>query len=308
MRISLEEAVQQLTSGHVVAVPTETVYGLAALLQDPAAIEQVFILKGRPFANPLIIHVASYKGLVPYVSHFPPHFEDLAQMCWPGPFTCILPVRSTVPSIVRAGLDTAGFRIPGLPITRELIQATGPLVMPSANLSGRPSATSPRHVEEDFGRNFPVMDGGECRMGLESTILLYQESEWVIVRLGAIPSTFFQSILGYEPRFVKQSSDHQPLCPGQAFRHYAPNAHLFVHELPLAVKNIVGFTERNYPVDRRVFILGSLHKPEQVAENLYKVLRQLDQENVQEAWVDMDFPKEGLWLTIAERLLRACDR
>lgn len=309
MRISLSEATLALCNGQVIAVPTETVYGLAACLDQPEAIEHIFTLKGRPRLNPLIIHVADREEIRPYVTYDPPDFESLAQAFWPGALTCILPINtSKVPAIVRANLSTAGFRIPALPLTRALLKETGPLVMPSANLSGRPSATCVQHVEEDFGKDFPVLEGGNCSNGVESTILLYQDPEWVIVRLGALPAESFQAVLGYQPCVVsKVSSDAQPLCPGQLFRHYAPRAHLFLGSTEglRQAAFVLGFKERIYPADKRLILLGSLTNPHEVAENLYQALRQLDQESADIAWVDMDFPREGLWQTIAERLQRA---
>lgn len=307
MRISISQAISALRSGQVIAVPTETVYGLAACLDQPNAIEHIFALKGRPRANPLIIHVANWHDIQSYALHYPPGFEDLAEAFWPGSLTCILSVDARVPSIVRAGLPTAGFRVPDLELTRELIKEVGPLVMPSANLSGRPSATCPAHVEEDFGADFPVLDGGVCSKGVESTILLYEEPEWVIARLGALAPEAFESILGYEPRFIEKKGGDQPLCPGQLFRHYAPRARLILND-PAAlaeVSFVLGFKERRYPMGKRVILLGSLSHPEEAAENLYQALRQLDREGAYQAWVDMDFPRHGLWQTIAERLLRA---
>ncbi len=309
MRISLSEAIDKLRHGQVIAVPTETVYGLAACLDQPQAIEQIFALKGRPRVNPLIIHVANKEAIRSYAAGEPPGFEALAQAFWPGALTCILPANtSKVPASARANLPTAGFRIPAHPLTRALLQETGPLVMPSANLSGRPSATCALHVEDDFGHDFPLLDGGNCPNGVESTILLYQAPEWVIVRLGALPPESFESVLGYQPRLVlKASSEAQPLCPGQLFRHYAPRARLFLGN-PEGLQQasfVLGFKERLYPADKRLILLGSLTNAQEVAENLYHVLRQLDQEGAILAWIDMDFPREGLWQTIAERLQRA---
>lgn len=307
MKISLEKAADSLKSGQVAAVPTETVYGLAASLNSPSAIEKIFALKGRPLANPLIIHVADRKAIDLYVTGFPPQFELLADVFWPGPLTIVLPVNSAVPSLARAGLPTAGFRVPSLPLTQSLLRLTGPLVMPSANLSGRPSATSPGHVEEDFGAAFPVLDGGICQKGVESTVLLFQKGEWVIVRLGALAPEAFKPVLGYEPRVIQKNAESRPLCPGQLFRHYAPRARLFLgaaSDLPSA-PFVIGFNERAYPQGKRVIFLGSLNNPEEAAENLYNSLRQLDLEKAEEAWIDMDFPRNGLWQTIAERLMRA---
>lgn len=308
MRISLSQAVQNLQQGQVVAVPTETVYGLAASLSSVEGIEKVFALKKRPPANPLIIHVPEIAAILPYVKEAPPFFQELAYGFWPGPLTLILPIKEElIPAVARAGLPTAGFRVPKHPLTLELLRQTGPLVMPSANLSGRPSATIPEHVEEDFGEAVPVLEGGACQKGVESTILMYEQEKWVIVRLGSLAPDAFKMALGYAPAIVQKEAAEKPLCPGQLFRHYAPRAHLTLGgKLPMQAGTfILGFSDRYYPFQHRVIHLGSSHNPAQVAERLYYCLRQLDQEGAQEAWVDMNFPREGLWLTIAERLERA---
>lgn len=309
MRLNLSQAISYLRSGQVIAVPTETVYGLAACLDQPEAIEQIFVLKGRPKINPLIIHVSHWSDIEKYVQEFPPHFEALAQSFWPGPLTCVLPLphQSNVPSIVRADLPTAGFRVPDLEITRQLIQETGPLVMPSANLSGKPSSTRPEHIEEDFGIDFPILEGGICSKGVESTILFFIENEWVIFRLGALAPQAFIPVLGYAPRFLEKKEGERPLSPGQLLKHYAPRAQLILGNDSKTVESsfILGFKERKYAEGKCVIFLGSLSNPEEVAENLYQCLRYLDQIGADRVWVDMDFPREGLWQTIAERLMRA---
>lgn len=307
MRISPEEAIALLKSAENVALPTETVYGLAASLHYAKAIENIFALKGRPSSNPLIIHVASAALIHHYLADVPPDFQSLADAFWPGPLTLVLPIDpEKVPTSVRSGLPTAGFRVPDHPLTLDVLKSVGPIVMPSANLSGRPSSTNPDHVEKDFGSSFPVLDGGSCLKGLESTILYYQGERWVILRLGTISQDEFEALLGYRPAIIKKSSDEEPLCPGQLFRHYSPEAELILDpEGILDSPVIIGFLERNYPEGKKVIFLGSLQDPSGVAENLYGLLRQLDQVGISKAWIDMDFPRTGLWQTIAERLQRA---
>lgn len=306
MRISLQEAAHLLNTGSVVAVPTETVYGLAARIDHPEAIQRIFALKGRPRTNPLIIHVADAASVLPFTSQLPPHFDTLAETFWPGPLTLVIPVNDTVPSLVRANLPTAAFRVPHLPITRQLIEQTGPLVMPSANLSGRPSSTSPEHVEADFGVEFPVFDGGVCSCGLESTILLYQGDKWVIGRLGALPQEALTPLLGYTPPFLVPTST--PLCPGQLHRHYAPIARLLLSDKPQKADYTLGFTDRHYPLTQPLISLGPSNDPETIASNLYNALRTLDTLGAHTAWVDTNFPHTGLWQTINERLRRAAER
>lgn len=309
MHITLEEAASALKSGLVVAVPTETVYGLAASIDFPDAIEDIFRLKGRPSNNPLIVHVASAKEISFYTTQQPPHFSQLASTFWPGSLTVILPVdQDRIPAVARAGLPTAAFRVPNHPLTRELLEITGPLVMPSANISGKPSATTADHVEKDFGQGFSVLDGGACVQGVESTILYWEEPVWTIARLGALAPEAFLPILGYVPK-IHQTTDGEtsPLCPGQLYRHYSPHANLrLVDKVPSDLyQAVVGFEDREYAKNCRLYSLGTSSNPEMAAQRLYAVLRQLDLDDVKEAVVDMDFPHNGLWLTLRERLQKA---
>lgn len=309
MHVSLDEAASLLKNGHVVAVPTETVYGLAASLHQPKAIERIFSLKKRPSNNPLIIHLADAGQLSSFCDSFPHGFESLAHAFWPGPLTVVIPVLvQNIPEKVRAGLPTAAFRVPASLLTRQLLVASGPLVMPSANLSGTPSATQAAHVEQDFGSNFPVIDGGECINGIESTIIMYQERIWKILRLGALSPEAFIPVLGYEPETAGADKGKAPLCPGQLYRHYAPMARLIpITKIPAESSNIViiGFSDRQYPDNYRVINLGNSKYPEEAAHNLYTTLRQIDDEKLEKVYIDIHFPETGLWRTLKERILKA---
>lgn len=310
MRISIQKAAELLNQGGVVAVPTETVYGLAASLHHEKAVEQIFALKGRPANNPLIIHLAQAEELRRYASSLPDGLEMLQKNFWPGPMTLVLPVfADAIASKIRAGLPTAAFRIPMHPKARELLALTGPLVMPSANLSGSPSATSSEHVEADFGKDFPVLDGGPCSKGLESTILLFKTARWCIIRQGALTAEALEPVLGYAP-VIEKADVTAPICPGQLYRHYAPKAHLRIAKsIPEDFTGtVLGYDGRHYPRHARVIKLGHLHASEDVAKNLYQNLRQLDLNGVGEALVDFDIPEEGLWQTIRERLLKASQK
>lgn len=304
MRIDLSEAVRHLQEGKVIAIPTETVYGLAARYDAPAAIEEIFSLKKRPPLNPLIIHLSRAAQVFSFTSTLPPGFLELAAHFWPGSMTLVVPVdTSTILPQIRAGLPTQAFRIPDHPLTRALLDQTGPLVAPSANLSGKPSAVCPEHVESDFGLDFPVLDGGICSKGVESTILIWDGEKWVLGRLGALPAPCFESILGYIPQ--EMGREKTPLCPGQLFRHYAPKATLHLGGDLAMVKTLIGFTDRIYPKDVRVLYWGKSTSPEEVLHNLYTLLRRLDEEGIEEATIDMQFPQEGLWITLLERLKKA---
>ena len=302
MIVSIDEAAQLLNQGKVVAIPTETVYGLAASIHHEAAIENIFHLKKRSRSNPLIIHVQSKEEALEYMDGVPDDFEALTKAFWPGALTLILPVKkSKISSLIRAGLDTAAFRFPAHPITQAIIAKTGPLVAPSANLSGKPSGTCFEHIEHDFGKEFPVVEGA-TQHGLESTILALDGVLWMIGRKGAIPAEAFEKVLGYVPQFLK--SQEKPICPGQHFTHYAPNARLVLSPKPIG-DVVVGFSDRIYPDAKSVFSLGSSKAPEEIASNLYKILRLLDKKKIVEAHVDMNFPDSGLYTTIRERLTRA---
>ncbi len=308
MKVDVKRAAELLLRGEVVAVPTETVYGLAASLAHPLAIDKVFSLKKRPSQNPLIIHIAHLAHMLHFLKEQPPHFEDLTHKFWPGPLSLVLSVNEQlIPEKVRANLPTAAFRIPAHPTALALLELTGPLVMPSANLSGKPSATQSRHVEEDFGESLPLLEGGNCQQGLESTILIYHSAQWHIIRQGILSGEDFASLLGYTPTITLPHSLEKPLCPGQSFKHYAPQARLILCEkMPHELNEVIlGFEEREYAGAAKVILLGSLSQAKTVSANLYTVLRQLDREKIEVIWVDFDLPYQGLWSTIRERLQRA---
>lgn len=310
MRVSPQEAINFLLNGAVVALPTETVYGLAACIHSRSAIEKIYSLKKRPLNNPLIVHLADPADLRDFIVETPPNLKELMDRFFPGPLSIIVSIDTDkIPSIARSGLSTAAFRVPTHPIVRSIIRTTGPLVMPSANLSGKPSATDPEAVECDFGKDFPVVDGGETQEGLESTVLAFKEGRWWIARLGAITPAEFAETLGYVPlNWTTSRGMTSPISPGQLFKHYSPNALLKLVEQPMELEGIVvGFSDRRYPRASSVYYLGSLKNPNGVAANLYRILRKLDQDQVQEAVIDMDMPYTGLWSTIRDRLEKAAD-
>lgn len=311
MRILLDEAAFRLRHGEVVAIPTETVYGLAASIAQPRAVSAIFELKGRPRANPLIAHVLDARECLEIASSVPVGFEELAQRFWPGPLTFVLPVEaSLIPEEVRAGLPTCAFRSPAHPLTQALLARISPLVAPSANPSGRPSATRYEHIESDFGRDFPVLDGGPCLLGLESTIIGVLDDRWHVLRQGAVTQEVLADILGYLPEICVSDSHRQPICPGQLFEHYAPKARLILSTTPFLhcperQSAVLGFSDRMYEGAEQVVLLGAISRPQEVAARLYDGLRELDAIGLDVVWVDANIPNEGLWRTIGERLRRA---
>lgn len=312
MRISVSKAKTLLEKSHPVAIPTETVWGLSAPLQDEKAIERIFTLKGRPRENPLIIHISDFDELYTYaIEPLPPHTTHLAKAFWPGPMTLVIPCKTDlVPSIARAGLQTAGFRVPRSAITRKLLQHTGPLVAPSANVSGRPSATEIQHVEEDFGSDFPCLETDEkCECGIESTILVYIDQKWQVGRLGALSLKEIAQCIGYIPK--KVHSHEKPLCPGQKFRHYAPKAHLTLSrscwqsEWGKKFGAIIGFDDRTYEGAHIQLSLGSSDKPKSAEQALYRALRTLDDLKIERAWIDCSIPYTAEWEPLLDRLEKA---
>jgi len=188
MEISLDQACHLLREGKVIAIPTDTVYGLAALLSQPEAIEHIFELKGRTRENPLIIQVAERSEVEILADKLPKSFYELAKLYWPGPLTLVVSAHvERVPDSVRAGGTTVGFRIPNHPTALELLKNMGPLVVTSANLSGKASSTNPEQVEACFGKEFPILTSKKrATLGIESTILMYQNGRWNLIRKGAL--------------------------------------------------------------------------------------------------------------------------
>ena len=248
--LSTNEAVRRLKQGEVVAIPTETVYGLAADASKLLAIQQIFTLKQRPSDNPLIIHIGCINQLDEFAKPLKKIELRIIKKFWPGPLTLILPRKKNVLDAITAGLNTVAVRIPNHSQCLNLLQKTGPLVAPSANLSGGPSPSKAEHVLNDFGENFPVLDGGDCTIGLESTVLTCRpnypttsgqqssyasrkfQSDIIIYRPGAISAeelSEFGSVEYYTPshsiKDTLRTSNGSP-SPGLKYRHYAPKAML----------------------------------------------------------------------------------
>lgn len=236
-------AADALSQGAVVAFPTETVYGLGACIDHPEAVEQVFRIKGRPNDNPLIVHVASRRDIRPLVHGLPPAAECLSRRLMPGPLTLVLPRSELVPDCVSAGLNTVGIRIPEPPLVRAFLARTGrPVAAPSANLSGFPSPTTAYHVLADIGGKIPfIVDGGACRVGLESTVLDLSGPAPLVLRPGEVSArTILETLRAgrftfHDPDWVERllASDivlpdaddaAAPRAPGMKYRHYAPRA------------------------------------------------------------------------------------
>lgn len=239
--------------GELVAIPTETVYGLGADGLNEAAVCKIFEAKGRPQDNPLILHICGPEQIELFCHHIPQKAYDLADAFWPGPLTMVLPVRSIVPKRTTAGLDTVAIRCPDNAVTREIIRLSGvPIAAPSANISGKPSTTTARHVLHDHdGKIAAIVDGGPCRVGVESTIVDLTEERPRLLRPGGITPEQLFAVLGdlVVDKAVTAQIDKDAVvkAPGMKYRHYAPSE-------PVVI--VSGSREKAAEYIRRHFVPG----------------------------------------------------
>ena len=222
-------AAEMIRKGELVAIPTETVYGLGANGLDEEAVAKIFIAKGRPQDNPLILHICGPEQMELFCHHIPQKAYDLADAFWPGPLTIVLPAKDLVPRRTTGGLSTVALRCPDSDVTREIIRLSGvPIAAPSANISGKPSTTTAEHVLHDHdGRICAVVDGGPCRVGVESTIVDLTEERPRLLRPGGVTPEQLISILGdlvVDKAVTAQiDKDEVVKAPGMKYRHYAPS-------------------------------------------------------------------------------------
>ncbi len=319
---AIRKAGELLRDGQPVAIPTETVYGLAANALDGSAVSRVFEAKGRPQDNPLIVHIASLSQLPMLVKKIPPIVYRLAKLFWPGPLTIILPRSDAVPQEVSAGLDTVGIRFPAHPVAQAVIRSAGvPLAAPSANLSGSPSPTNARRVYEDLQGKIPmIIDGGDCKVGVESTVITLEENGVCILRPGEISREQFMEA-GIPVR-IDPAVEHElavgakAASPGMKYKHYAPKANLCIMKGPLeAFRRYV-----EEKVDDGVFGLvfdgeeellsvpcltyGKKNAPEEQAHRLFESLRLLDEQGAKRVFVRCP-NRDGVGLAVYNRLLRS---
>jgi L-threonylcarbamoyladenylate synthase len=231
---AIARAVAELRAGGIVAVPTETVYGLAARAEDAAAVARIYAAKGRPSFNPLIVHVSGVNQAAELVA-IEPLAAQLMAAFWPGPLTLVLPLKpaAKVAGLVTAGLDTLAVRCPAHPVMQALIAGAGPLAAPSANASGRISSTTAAHVAASLGENIAlILDGGRCAAGVESTIVRVAEGGWQLLRPGAVPVEAVIEVAGPPLLAVSQGKTAgKPMAPGMLESHYAPHQPLRMEAL-----------------------------------------------------------------------------
>jgi len=319
---AVDLAVQLLNRGELVAIPTETVYGLAANGLDPKAVEKIYEAKGRPKDNPFILHIAEMRELAPLVRFIPKEALVLARHYWPGPLTMILKRSSIVPSIVSAGLDTVAVRMPAHPIARAIIQRCGfPLAAPSANLSGSPSPTKASHVWADMEGRIPlIVDGGDCAVGLESTVVALTGKVPRLLRPGGVTPEELEKVLGrieIDEAVLSSVDQEGPVAsPGMKYKHYAPKAEVVLYEGSSAAyaKYVNGQEgayalcfEEDLPLLTGPYICyGPANQPEMQAKKIFAALRELDERRAEK--VIAHSPAQtgmGMELSVFDRLLRS---
>jgi L-threonylcarbamoyladenylate synthase len=305
----LQTARTLLRNGELVAVPTETVYGLAGNALHAPSVARIFEVKNRPSFDPLIVHIADFNQLTSYVSHVPNDAERLAKKFWPGPLTLLLRKKDIIPDLVTSGLNTVGIRCPDHPLTQSLLKSLDfPLAAPSANPFGFVSPTTAAHVTEQLGTRIKyVLDGGPCTVGLESTIVGFDQGRTIVHRLGGVSVENLEEIVG--PVEVHATSTSNPKAPGQLKNHYSPGKKLFIADLEKAIGmidiNKVGVIsfEKNYGALHQA-ILSPTGDLNEAARNLFAAIRELDKKPVEIIMAEL-MPEDGLGRAINDRLRRA---
>lgn len=315
-------AAELLRQGEVVGIPTETVYGLAANAFDPAAVSKIFAAKGRPQDNPLIVHISGLPMLEEVVTSFSEIAQRLADAFWPGPLTMILPKSEKIPLAVTAGLDSVGVRMPGHPGAQAVIQACGlPLAAPSANTSGKPSPTKAEHVLHDMDGKIPlILDGGSCKVGVESTVILVKPSSVHLLRPGGITREMIEALgiaVSVDPAVEsKLEQGAKVLSPGLKYKHYSPKA-----EVVIIRSTLDKFAEYvNNKAESGVFALvfegeenrlrvpslayGSANDPATQAAGLFDALRELDNRGARLIYARCP-DQSGVGYAVYNRILRA---
>jgi L-threonylcarbamoyladenylate synthase len=311
---SIDTAADFLIKGELVALPTETVYGLAANALNEDAVLKIYAAKNRPQFNPLIMHVASFEQAKKFIIDVYEDAEKLAAEFWPGPLTILFNKQHDVPDLVTAGSKRVAIRVPNHPLTLQLLsQLDFPVAAPSANPSGYVSPTTAQHVYEGLHEKIPyILDGGACGVGVESTIVGWNdEGEIELYRLGGIAVEQLEAVIGKKIKFHKKITDN-PSAPGQLKSHYATHTPLYLGKidelLPTFIgKNIVviNFKQTHSSISsQQQFILSASGSTDEAAKNLFRILREADNMNADVIVAEL-LPDEGLGRAVNDRLERA---
>jgi len=316
-----DRAVALLRAGELVALPTETVYGLGADAANPAAVAKIFAAKGRPADHPLIVHLSGHDAVDHWAEQVPAVAWELMETFWPGPLTLILKKQAWVPDAVTGGQDTVGLRVPGHPVALELLRrftsASGEhagIAAPSANRFGRISPTTAAHVHEELGdRVSLILDGGPCTVGIESTIVDCSRGDPVVLRPGHIAPAHLEAVLGRLPQI--ETASGAPRVSGSLAAHYAPQTPMRL----VAGERLLDFINAQRHKGERCGVIGHSQPPQAgmphvwqllpadpvgYAHGLYAALREMDHANVDLIAVEA-LPETPVWAAVADRLRRA---
>lgn len=307
----LDYAAQLLTAEEVVAIPTETVYGLAGNALSVKAVTKIFAVKNRPSFDPLIIHTNAVSRLAAWTEPLPPPLQQLADRFMPGPLTLLVPKRPVIPDLVTSGSPLVAVRIPRHPLTQALLkQLAFPLAAPSANPFGYISPTTAQHVEQQLGDRIRyILDGGPCTVGLESTIVGMEDGKITVFRKGGLEVETIEALVG--PVQVREHSSSNPKAPGMLKSHYAPRIPLRLGALSAAAiqnKQRIGVLAFQKPLPdvpaHQQIILSPKGDLQEAAQGLFAAMRRLDQMDIDLILAET-FPETGLGRAINDRLRRA---
>lgn len=313
----INKAATLLEGGGLVAIPTETVYGLAANALNEDAVSEIFRVKNRPQFDPLIVHIPHFSALERYAALPPENDLRLLTHFWPGPLTYLSPKKSIIPDLVTSGSPLVAIRVPKQPLTLALLQQLDfPLAAPSANPFGYVSPTTAQHVANQLGDQIPyILDGGAAEVGIESTILGRVNNRLVVYRLGGVSLEEIEDISQEKIAEVRRSSS-KPDAPGMLSLHYSPHCKLALLDANQSIADLtivpdvwLGFGEvpQELPSTTRIFWLSQSGDVMEAARNVFRVLRQLDEHNIKRAAVRL-LPEIGLGRAVNDRLLRAAAR
>lgn len=304
----IDKAIDLLNEGHVIGLPTETVYGLAANALDPIAVSKIYAVKQRPSFDPLIIHTSDLDRVSDYVKEIPTVFQSIMADHMPGPLTVLLVKKDVVPDLTTSGLRHVAVRIPRHPLTLSLLSKLEyPVAAPSANPFGYISPTSAEHVRNQLGDKIPyILDGGPCTIGLESTIIGMVEGAPVIYRKGGMS---IEQIRSYIPNIeIRAHSSSNPAAPGMLKSHYAPSIPLYVVQEYSQNEDHIGYVtfgeEVNLGTASVHMELSASRSYSEAARNLFRYMRILDRANIRRIEVKL-LPEEDLGIAINDRLRRA---
>jgi L-threonylcarbamoyladenylate synthase len=305
----LVKAADLLNNNEVIGIPTETVYGLAGNALDNEAITKIFSVKDRPFFNPLIVHTFSISQIEKYVSSFPKKAKILAENFMPGPLTLLLPKKQLVPDLITAGLPNVAIRIPNHRITLELLKKLDfPLAAPSANPFGYVSPTTAQHVDNQLGKRIKyILDGGSCEVGIESTIIGFENDKPIIYRKGGLAIESIEDLIGKV--LINEHSESNPAAPGMLKSHYSPNlaVEIWQKNKEIKIERVGAISFSNYLPNinpKNQLILSKSGDYHEAARNVFACLRAAENLDIELLYIEL-LPEIGLGRAINDRLRRA---